>query len=379
VKATRSAAPAHRIRRVDDYTSAVARRRSDALLDALGTVAPGKPLREGLDRILQSKMGALIVIGDGPEVLNICSGGFLLDAAFSPQRLSELAKMDGAIILAPDASRIARANVHLVPNPNVPTSETGTRHRTAERVARSIEVPVISVSEDMAIIACYVGDQKHPLEPIPRLLDRANQALQTLERYKNRLDEVSSALSELEVEDVVSLRDVVVLLQRTEMLMRIAEEIDEYIVELGADGRLVRLQLEEVLGGIGDERRMVMRDYFNEGDDWPLADAMATLAELDTEALLDLKAVAEVLHLPQGAGDLDLSLQPRGYRLLSRIPRIPEPIIDHIVEHFGTLSKIMRATIDDLDDVEGVGDTRAKTIKEGLSKLAESSILDRYS
>ncbi|MGZ4682198.1 MAG: DNA integrity scanning diadenylate cyclase DisA, partial [Acidimicrobiales bacterium] len=303
---------------------------------------------------------------------------FLLDAAFSPQRLSELAKMDGAIILAPDASRIARANVHLVPNPNVPTSETGTRHRTAERVARSIEVPVISVSEDMAIIACYVGDQKHPLEPIPRLLDRANQALQTLERYKNRLDEVSSALSELEVEDIVSLRDVVVLLQRTEMLMRIAEEIDEYIVELGTDGRLVRLQLEEVLGGIGDERRMVMRDYYNE-EDWPLAEAMATLAELDTDELLDLKAVAAVLHLPQGASDLDLSLQPRGYRLLSRIPRIPEPIIDHIVDHFGTLSKIMRATIDDLDDVEGVGDTRAKTIKEGLSKLAESSILDRYS
>ncbi|MGZ4728767.1 MAG: DNA integrity scanning diadenylate cyclase DisA [Acidimicrobiales bacterium] len=356
----------------------MARRRSDALLDALGTVAPGKPLREGLDRILQSKMGALIVIGDGPEVLNICSGGFLLDAAFSPQRLSELAKMDGAIILAPDASRIARANVHLVPNPNVPTSETGTRHRTAERVARSIAVPVISVSEDMAIIACYVGDQKNPLEPIPRLLDRANQALQTLERYKNRLDEVSSALSELEVEDIVSLRDVVVLLQRTEMLMRIAEEIDEYIVELGTDGRLVRLQLEEVLGGIGDERRMVMRDYYNE-EDWPLAEAMATLAELDTDELLDLKAVAAVLHLPQGASDLDLSLQPRGYRLLSRIPRIPEPIIDHIVDHFGTLSKIMRATIDDLDDVEGVGDTRAKTIKEGLSKLAESSILDRYS
>ena len=116
-----------------DYTPAVARRRSDALLDALGTVAPGKPLREGLDRILQAKMGALIVVGDGPEVLNICSGGFLLDAAFSPQRLSELAKMDGAIILAPDASRIARANVHLVPNPNVP--DLGDRHPPPHRRA----------------------------------------------------------------------------------------------------------------------------------------------------------------------------------------------------------------------------------------------------
>ena len=173
------------------------------MLAALTFVAPGAPLREGLDRILQSKMGALIVVGDGPEVLNICSGGFLLDAAFSPQRLSELAKTDGAIILAPDATRIARANVHLVPNPNVPTSETGTRHRTAERVARSIDVTVVSVSEDQQVIAVYVGDEKHPLQPIPILLSRANQALQTLERYRMRLDETAASLSALEVEDLV--------------------------------------------------------------------------------------------------------------------------------------------------------------------------------
>src|SRR6188474_2869976 len=177
----------------------MAARRSKALLEALAIVAPGQPLREGLDRVVKASMGALIVVGDGPEVLNICSGGFLLDAAYSPQRLSELAKMDGAIILAPDASRIARANVHLVPNPNVPTSETGTRHRTAERVARSIPVPVISVSEDQQVIAVYVGDEKHPLENIPRLLNRANQALSTLERYKDRLDTVAGSLSALEI------------------------------------------------------------------------------------------------------------------------------------------------------------------------------------
>src|SRR5204862_1882161 len=165
------------------YPHTVGSRRSIAMLDALAAVAPGRPLREGLDRILQAGMGALIVVGDGPQVLNICSGGFLLDGAFSPQRLSELAKMDGAIILSPDASRIARANVHLVPHPNVPTSETGTRHRTAERVARSVDVSVISVSEDMAVIAVYRHDQKKPLESIPRLLNRANQALSTLERY----------------------------------------------------------------------------------------------------------------------------------------------------------------------------------------------------
>ncbi len=365
--------------RVTQYTSAVTGRPGDGMLAALAAVAPGKPLREGLDRILQANMGGLIVVGDGPEVLNICSGGFLLDAAFSPQRLSELAKMDGAIILAADASRIARANVHLVPNPNTPTSETGTRHRTAERVARSIKVPVISVSEDMAIIAVYCGDEKHPLEPIPRLLNRANTAIQTLERYKNRLDEVSSSLSALEIEDFVTIRDVVVVLQRIEMVMRIAEEIDALIVQLGVDGRLVRLQLDEVMGGVEDERRLVIRDYLHEDEDWHLEEAMAALTGLDTDDLLGIKAVAEMLHLPEGFADLDALVQPRGYRLLAKIPRLPDLIIDHIVERFDNLTKIMRATIDDLDEVEGVGETRAKAIKEGLSRLAESSILDRYS
>src|SRR5947199_7301734 len=276
--------------------------RSVARVDALAMVAPGQPWREGLDRIVKAKMCALVVVGDGPEVLNICSGGFLLDAEFSPPRLSELAKMDGAIILASDASRIARANVHLVPNPNVPTSETGTRHRTAERVARSVDVPVISVSEDMSVIAVYRHDIKHPLETIPRLLNRANQALQTLERYKNRLDTVSASLSALEVEDLVTLRDVVTVLQRAEMVRRIAEEVEGYIVELGVDGRLVRLQLEELMGGVDDDRRHVIRDYFSQDDPaWRLDRAMEALGELSTEDLLDLKTVATVLRLPLSA------------------------------------------------------------------------------
>ena len=326
-------------------------------------------------------MGALIVVGDGPEVLNICSGGFLLDAAFSPQRLSELAKMDGAIILAADASRIARANVHLVPNPNVPTSETGTRHRTAERVARSIDVPVISVSEDMAVIAVYVGDEKHPLEPIPRLLEPGQPGpadARALQEPARRASPRRSRPSRSRTSS--PLRDVVTVLQRTEMVRRIAEEIEGYIVELGVDGRLVRLQLEELMGGVEDDRRLVVQDYFH--DD---------VAGTSTQAL---EALARARHRrparPQGGGrhaapagpapsTSTASLQPRGYRLLAKIPRLPEAVIDRIVERFGTLQKIMRATIDDLDDVEGVGETRARAIKEGLSRLAESSILDRYS
>jgi diadenylate cyclase len=351
---------------------------SAAMLEALAQVAPGRPLRAGVDRILQAGMGALIVVGDGPEVLAICSGGFLLDAEFTPQRMSELAKMDGAIILAGDASRIARANVHLVPNPTVPTSETGTRHRTAERVARSVDVPVISVSEDMGIIAVYRHDQKHPLETMPRLLNRANQALQTLERYKSRLDAVSGGLTALEVEDLVTVRDVATVLQRAEMVRRIAEEIEGYIVEMGTDGRLIRLQLEELMGGVEDDRRLVIGDYFSPGPAWDLDDAIAHLGNLSYDELLDPSEVAALLRLPSGTSELDAHLQPRGYRLLGRVPRMPAEVIDRLIDRFGDLQKIMRASVDDLNEIQGIGGRQAQAIKEGLARLAESSILDRY-
>jgi diadenylate cyclase len=352
-------------------------RRRAALIEALGAIAPGTPLRDGLDRILQANKGALIVVGDGPEVLSICSGGFLLDAEFAPQRLAELAKMDGAIILAADASRIARANVHLVPSPNVPTAETGTRHRTAERVARSIDVPVIAVSEDLAVITLYRHETKHRLDSVARLLNRANQALQTLERYRNRLDSVTNSLTASEVEDLVTVRDVVTVLQRAEMVRRIAEEIEGYIVELGSDGRLVLLQLEELMAGVEDERRHVVRDYLPDGEEDRAEEAVAALGELETERVLSPLAVSSLLAIGDGA-DLDSGLQPRGYRLLSRIPRLPEPTVEAVAGRFGNLQKIMRSEAEELEAVDEVDASTARVIKDGLARQAESSILDRY-
>jgi diadenylate cyclase len=347
------------------------------MLVALRLVAPGTQLREGLDRILQARMGALIVIGDSPDVLSVCSGGFLLDSEFTPQRLSELAKMDGAIILAADCSRVARANVHLVPDPTIPTAETGTRHRTAERVGRQLDVPVITVSEDMSVVAIHRGGEKHTLEPIPRVLARADQALQILGRYKVRLDAVSGSLSALEVEDLVTVRDVATVLQRAEMVRRIAEEIEGYVVELGADGRLVMLQLEELVGGVEDDRRLVAKDYFRSAPDTELIQVLEALAQLDDDRILDLHEVAGVLNLGPSVG-IDSALQPRGFRLLHKIPRLPEIVSDHVVTRFANLQKIMRAGLDDLTEVEGVGEVRARAIKEGLSRLAETSILERY-
>jgi diadenylate cyclase len=286
--------------------------------------------------------------------------------------------MDGAIILASDGTRVARANVHLVPDPDIPTTETGTRHRTAERVARQIDVPVFTVSEEMGVVTVHYQGHKRTLVAIPRVLARADQALQILGRYKARLDAVTGALSALEVEDLVTLRDVVTVLQRAEMVRRIADEIEGYVVELGDDGRLVALQLEELTGGVEDDRRLVGRDYFVESSHRTLELVINQLAELSDEDLLDLRVVGSLLGLPPEM-DLDSSVQPRGYRLLNRIPRLPEAIADHLIERFVRLPKIMRASIGDLMSVEGVGEARARAIKDGLARVAETSILDRYS
>jgi diadenylate cyclase len=351
--------------------------RSEALLAALRLVAPGTALRDGIERIIQAHMGALLVVGAGPEVLGVCSGGFLLDAEFSPQRLSELAKMDGAIIVTADCARLVRANVHLVPDSNIPTAETGMRHRTAERVARQIPVPVITVSEDRSEVAIHVRGVKRAIEPTPRVMARADQALQILERYKARLDAVSALLSALEIEDLVTLRDVATVLQRAEMVRRISEELDGYVVELGADGRLVLLQLDELMGGVEDDRRLVAKDYFRAAPDWQLHGVLERLAELDDDEIVDLHEVVSVLRLGVDVG-LDSAQQPRGFRILHKIPRLPDVVADHVVSRFANLQKIMRASENDLVQVEGVGDARARAIKDGLSRLAETSILERY-
>lgn len=352
-------------------------RAEDVFYTTLARVAPGSPLRTGLDRILQSGRGALIIIGDGTEVLNICSGGFLLDAEFSPQRLSELAKMDGAIILSDDLSRIARANVHLVPNPNVRTQETGTRHRTAERVARSLHVPTLSVSESRKEIQIYVGDRTHQLSSVSRLLERSNQAVQTLERYRARLNHVLRNLSALEVEDLVTIRDVVEAIQRMEMVSRISAELERSLVELGSDGRLMRLQMDELMGGVEDERKLLVRDYLLASRGCSDDEAIEMLANIDQDVLFDDVSLAKLIGLGGTTLDLDAPIVPLGYRLLSKLPRVDSVVVDRVVKQFGSLDRILRATASELELVEGIGASRARALKEGTARLAQASILDR--
>jgi diadenylate cyclase len=351
----------------------------ELLRETLAAVAPGTELRDGLERILRGRTGALIVLGLDKVVDEMCSGGFELDVGFSATRLRELSKMDGAVVLDREANRILRAAIQLLPDPTIETTESGTRHRTAERVAKQSGFPVISVSQSMRIVALYVGGQRHVLEDSDTILSRANQALATLERYRSRLDEVSGTLSALEIEDLVTVRDVCAVVQRLEMVARISEEIAGYVIELGTDGRLLALQLDELIGGIGSDREFVIRDYVDLArKDRSLADVQKSLGGLDSTQLLDLGQIGRVLDLPGGGDALDAAVAPHGYRLLSKVPRLPATIIDRLVAHFGGLQKLLAASIDDLMTVDGVGEQRARSVREGLSRLAESSILERY-
>jgi len=234
------------------------------------------------------------------------------------------------------------------------------------------------VSQSMQIIAVYVGEIRYVLEDSGQILSRANQALATLERYKLRLDEVSSTLSALEIEDLVTVRDVAVVAQRLEMVTRIAREIEDYVLELGTDGRLLSLQLEELVTGVDAERELVVRDYLPTGRrSRTTAAVLSELEGLSPADLVDVSAVARALGLGQGE-HLDGAVTPRGYRLLAKVPRLPNTVVDRLVEHFDTLQKLLSAGVEDLQLVDGVGELRARSVREGLSRLAESSILERY-
>ena len=351
----------------------------ELLRETLAAVAPGTELRDGLERILRGRTGALIVLGLDKVVEEMCSGGFQLDVGFSATRLRELSKMDGAVVLDRDANRILRAAVQLLPDPTIETTESGTRHRTAERVAKQSPGRPRGPAAVGRIVALYVGGQRHVLEDSDTILSRANQALATLERYRARLDEVSGTLSALEIEDLVTVRDVCAVVQRLEMVARISEEIAGYVRARGPAGRLHARQRDALIGGIGSDREFVIRDYVDLGrKDRSLAEVQKALGGLDSTQLLDLGQIGRVLDLPGGGDALDAAVAPHGYRLLSKVPRLPATIIDRLVAHFGGLQKLLAASIDDLMTVDGVGEQRARAVREGLSRLAESSILERY-
>ncbi|OKL53929.1 DNA integrity scanning protein DisA [Bowdeniella nasicola] len=343
------------------------------LRSTLARVAPGTELRDGLERILRGRTGALIVLGDNETVGSICSGGFRLDAEFTATRLRELSKMDGGVVLDSQLETITRANVQLLPASDIPTTETGMRHRTADRVAKQTGFPVISVSQSMSIIAIYVEGTRHVLEDSDVIISRASQAIDTLERYRSRLDEVLSTLTSLELRGLVAVSDVATVMQRLEMVVRIWDEIESYVIELGIDGRLLKLQLDELVTGVLKDANLVLAEYSRV----PPEQALEELSALSSVQLLEPQLVAATMGLGAEARGMDQTLQVRGLRLLSKIPRLPSAVVEGLAAHFGSIEELLEASTTDLQEVEGVGPQRARAIHDGLERLAELAMFAR--
>lgn len=343
---------------------------TEKLHQVLRQVAPGTPLREGLENVLHAGTGGLIVIGDSVDASPLAVGGFRVDCPFSASALYELAKMDGAIILSSDGERILRANAQLVPDPRQPSEETGIRHRSAERVSRQTGCLVAAISQRRRQITLYKATLRHVLRDASVVLGRANQALQTLERQRLALRSAIEELGALEFTGDVTLDDVVAIIQRAALADRIAEEIAGYVVELGSEGRLVAMQLQELMRGLGEEILFVVRDYALRPDPQFARDVTRQLGEWSAEAVLDLQAIARLLGHP---GEMDQVVQPRGLRVLRHIPRLPPPVADRLVERFQTLAHLLSATIAELDEVEGIGASRARSVQAHLQRMRDLS------
>ncbi len=341
-------------------------------------VAPGTALREGIDDIVHAGTGGLLVIGDQEELSFLFSGGLKLDVDYTPALLYQLAKMDGGITLNANATKIGMANVQLTPDPTILSLETGTRHRTAERVSKQSDAIVIAISQRREVVSLYVDGAKYILEDIPVVLAKANQALATLDKYRTRLDQVSTRLTALEFEGGATLHDVLTVLQRSELVTRMAVEIERYIVELGTEGRLIEMQLEEVMVGVAADKAALIHDYLADDSDETFAAALDQLGRMPHQDLLDFGRLAELMGYDRKLNTLDYPVSPRGFRILGRIPRLPKLVVAQIVKEFGGLDELLAATDAELETVEGVGEIRAKDIREGLRRLQEINLVDRY-
>lgn len=341
-------------------------------------VAPGTKFREGLENVLRAKTGALIVVGHSQSVMDIVDGGFSINCEFTPAHLYELAKMDGAIILSEDGKKILFANTQLVPESSISSSETGIRHRTAERTAKQTGHLVISISQRRNIITLYQGNFRYALKDIGVILTKANQAMQTLEKYKSVLDQSLTNLGALEFEELVTLHEVVMVIQRIEMVIRIKSEINKYINELGTEGRLISMQLHELVGNIEVEASHLIKDYSNHSGKVSPEQVLAELKKLSSDELLDHHHILRHLGYPGNINIQEEPVSPKGYRILSKIPRLPSAIVQNLIDKFTNLPDIMMATIEELDEVDGIGEVRARAIREGLKRIQEQVFIDRH-
>lgn len=357
--------------------------RQEEILEVLKMVAPGTSLRDGLDNIIKAKTGALIVVSGSDEVMDMADGGFKLDIDYTPANIYELSKMDGAIIVSSDIKKILRANAQLVPDHKIKTTETGTRHRTAERVAKQTNEIVICISQRRGIITIFKGDFRYVIKERDALNIEANQMLETLEKYKKVFDHTLSILTEHEFDDIVYLELVANAIYRSEIVLRMKTEVEKTIIELGDEGRLVNIQLQELIDNVESEEKQIIQDYMviKRKNAKVSADSiLEEIKKMDRKALIDSEKIIKLLGYESDSTTelLDRNVSPRGYRVLNKIPKMPSSIIEKIINAFGSLQTVCDATVVELDDVEGIGERRAKIINQSLKRLQEQNIIKLY-
>lgn len=347
-----------------------------SIVEILQFIAPGTPIREGIDNVLRANTGGLIVIGYNEKVKSIVEGGFAINCPFSPSYLYELAKMDGAIILNELGNKILYANAQLAPDPAVPSSETGMRHRTAERAAKQTKALVIAISQRRNVITLYQGNLRYALKEITVILTKANQAIQTLEKYKVVFEQSVVNLSVLEFEESVTYNDFLQVLRRFEMVLKIKSELLAYLSELGTEGRLVRLQMNEILTELEETAMLIIKDYAYDKE-IKAKDVLQRIQTMSDSESIEDSVLLKLIGYP-GYVHLDEFKNPRGYRILHKIPRLPAIIIENLIHRFGEFPKIITATVEELDEVEGIGEVRARKIKEGFKLIKERLYTERH-
>ena len=352
--------------------------KESVITEILKIIAPGTPIRDGLENILRAKTGALLLITDKNDIIKeIVDGGFTINEDYSSSKLYELAKMDGAIILSGDLKKILFANAQLIPSREIETTETGTRHRTAERTAKQTGELVISISQRRNIITIFKGNERYILEDTDVVLNKANQGVQTLERYKKVFDNKLNILNEYEFNDIVTLENVIVAVQRAEMVMRIVQDIQSQIYELGSDGRLVKMQLEELIGGVEKEELLIIKDYLAVSKKRRTPEmVMEEISEIPYEELTKESVIAKVLGYENFDNYDEVGVYTKGYRILNKIPRMPSNIVENLVSSYKSFQHILAADIESLDEVDGIGEVRARTIKQALRRMQEQFVFD---
>jgi len=349
---------------------------NNEIIEVLKTIAPGTQIREGLENILKAKTGGLIVIGDGKEVMDIVDGGFNINVEYSPARLYELAKMDGAIVISSDFKKILFANAQLIPSSSIQTVETGTRHRTAERTAKQTGDLVISISQRRNIITIFKGNNRYVLEDTAQVITKANQALQTVEKYMKVFDRKLNLLNEYEFNDIVTLENVIVAIQRAEMVMNVVDEVQKAIYELGEDGRLLEMQLEELVGDLETEELLMIKDYMVVSRRRSPDKVLEEIRKLSYEELMKSQVIAKLLGYEDFDNYDEVGVYTKGYRVLNKIPRMPSSIVENLVKSFKSFQHILAADIPQLDEVDGIGEVRARTIKQSLRRMQEQFVFD---